>query len=897
MKVKAHIDLSIPVVVVALFVLLSLTGLVQLVEGRFYNAMLGLKPAPEEDPSLLLLDFDDTAIAGVGSWPVSRHIMADGLLLMREFGARYAVFDIEYVDRSPRGVDARFLEEKIPEFFTDEFAEIQSNINDLSFALQEGFIPLDEAKDFFDQLSGLAGVSKAALLEKVQQIVRDNDLYLGQAARFFGNAFFTVNMQDEIDEAISKDLKQYFVDTIANHNITVRHDFPTDSVEILPTIRPVIIGARGAGFPNVIIDEDGVRRRIDLVRQYQGHYFGQLAFSPLLHWLGNPEIVLDRGRIVLKQADHPRHGVEDITIPLAEDNTMLINWPRATFLESFRHMTFYELILHDELLSRLLYNLKLMEARGYLGRSGPYRLYEQSEEVKTYVLDGGEIEAVEEYVDMRRNFFEELGAVLLGEAESDLLAQIGMVLSQEDLSEDVRDEYVFHRASVPESFSATRDVYESLMKSRARLGEGLEGAFCVIGHTGTGTTDIGVNPFEEQYMNVGTHAAIANTILSERFLDDVPWWYSVVLALIVTVGVTVFVRRLAPLQAILVGFGVFLIIAAAIVVFFVTAGIYVQIFVPSASVFLTFVSLTVMKFLRTEKEKSFLRNAFSHYLSADVIKDLVSDPDRLKLGGEQKFMTAIFTDVKGFSTISEQLTPGALVALLNEYLSAMSDTILDELGTIDKYEGDAIISFFGAPVEMPDHAKRACRASVRMKAVELELNKRFLEEKTSPGQLLTRIGINTGDMVVGNMGTARKMDYTIMGNSVNLAARLEGVNKQYGTWILTSDATIGECDDEFTARKLDRVRVVGIQEPVRLYELIDEKGNTPKDMVESVEIFHQGLDSFEEREWEQAADRFREVLKIFPEDPPAKLYLRRCEEYLQKAPPASWDGVFNLQSK
>jgi len=159
------------------------------------------------------------------------------------------------------------------------------------------------------------------------------------------------------------------------------------------------------------------------------------------------------------------------------------------------------------------------------------------------------------------------------------------------------------------------------------------------------------------------------------------------------------------------------------------------------------------------------------------------------------------------------------------------------------------------------------------------------------------MGINTGEMVVGNMGTAKKMDYTIMGNSVNLAARLEGVNKQYSTWVMISEATCQAAGDGFTVRKLDRVRVVGIHKPVRLFELIDEKGSTEAKTKEALHVFQTGLDFFEQKRWDDALGKFREVLKIIPDDNPTNIYIKRCQNYKRKAPAESWDGVFNLTLK
>jgi adenylate cyclase len=258
----------------------------------------------------------------------------------------------------------------------------------------------------------------------------------------------------------------------------------------------------------------------------------------------------------------------------------------------------------------------------------------------------------------------------------------------------------------------------------------------------------------------------------------------------------------------------------------------------------------------------------------------------------------MFTGVKGFSTISEQMAPADLVSLLNKYLMEMSDSIIDERGTIDKYEGDVIISFFGAPVSFSDHFAHACAAARRMKAAEAHLNERFKAEGISRGPLATRIGTNTGEMVVRNMGTMNKMDYTIMGNSVSLASRLEGVNKQYGTWTLVSDeATMSKCPDRFLFLRLDRVRVVGIQQPVRLYELVGERGGGNGELTESVKQFHSVMDLFDAKDWSKAKAGFERFLKDSPDDGPAKFYLKRCEDFLKTPPASNWDGVFSLTIK
>jgi class 3 adenylate cyclase len=292
-----------------------------------------------------------------------------------------------------------------------------------------------------------------------------------------------------------------------------------------------------------------------------------------------------------------------------------------------------------------------------------------------------------------------------------------------------------------------------------------------------------------------------------------------------------------------------------------------------------------------------LRRAFSTYLSEDVVEEIVTDPTRLQLGGVKRHMTALFTDVMDFTRIAESLLPEFLVDLLNFYLSSMSDIVLDEKGTIDKYEGDAIMAFFGAPLDLPDHALRACIAAIRMKQLEKAVNKHVIENGISPSPLFTRIGINSGEMVVGNMGTQKKMNYTIISNAVNLASRLEGVNKQYGSWILAAEKTIQETEGKILTRQLDRIRVVGINEPVRIYEVLDTIAEAEASLLEHVDLFNRAHALFEERNWKDAEKSFTLLLSLFPGDNPSQLYLDRCRKYKDNPPEKDWDGVFNLTEK
>ncbi len=901
MKKKVLSVLLIPVIISSLFTALNFFDFYKNGENKIYDLLLHFRTEIPEDKSILLIDIDDPSIAHVGVWPWSRDIMADGLILMKEMGADYSIFDIEYTERSPLGVNADLLEKEIPKTFSSEFDTINQNMKDLFGAIQSGNISVKDAGDYIQQLEGINDETKNTLLKKVTEIARDNDKYLGQAARFFGNSFFTINMLPGEEGKVTETEKQYILNSIAVKNIINNDENLSTAEDIRPAIPPILRQARGAGFPNVPIDSDGVMRRINLIQKYNDHYFSQLVFAPLIHYFGNPEITVNKNSITLKGVNINGKHQEDLTIPLSEDKRLLVNWTKKNYQDSFRHLSYYELVLNRKLEQTLIDNLKTIGDVGYLsyyqGDTGLMESYTYAEELKKEILSGGDLAGIDDYMEIRKYFFTETGNFLNGSAEKELLADIDNVLMAPDVPEETKVTYRAVKKEVPDNFAALRDVYKNLMESRTRLTEALKGSFCIIGQTGTSTTDIGVTPFEKEYMNVGIHANVANTIFSRSFLDNLPWWYSAVFAFIISILLSMLIRNRKPVSSVIIGFTFTLVIMTIIAGYFIMTGTYIPLMTPSLSIFFTAILLFLFNFFTLEKEKSFLRNAFSHYLSTDVINELISNPDKLNLGGEKKELSAMFTDIQGFSTISEKLDPTDLVRLLNAYLTAMSDIVLDLRGTIDKYEGDAIIAFFGAPVEYAQHAAHACHAAVKMKRIEFDLNERFVTEKMTPSPLFTRIGINTGPMVVGNMGTPKKMDYTIMGNAVNLAARLEGVNKQYGTGILISDDTYKAGGDDFTVRKLDRVRVVGIQTPVRLYELIEEKSDTDRQTLEGLEVFHSALDLFEEKKWSEAEKLFSSVLDILPEDGPAKTYLSRCREYRKKPPKDSWDGVFNLTTK
>lgn len=902
MSWKNVVTWILPAVFLVVFSLLEILGLFVSAEHAAYDTWLHLKPEVPQREEILYIDVDDLAIARVGVWPWSREVMARGLVTLREFQSGHVAFDIEYVDASPLAVDGQVLEDQLPLAFDREFSSISGNVGSLIAAVSSGQIPLEEAGEYIGDLEALTIEAQDRLLDRVQEVVQNNDILLGNAAAAHGNAWFTVNaIPDDPGEA-PQDRVDFAIGHAALTSISGSNSQVLQAQGLRPAITPILGGGRGAGFPNVVIDEDGVRRRIELLRQFDDHYFAQFAFAPLLDWLGNPTVELSETRIVLKSAQIPgEEEPRDIRIPLAEDGSLLINWPSGEFIDQFRHISFYELVYYENLLEDLVFNLTIMEESGFLDyHQGDTQLLRATEYADTLVEDAlttGNPETLAELEEIRTYVIDEAGAFLSGPAEEQISGDLEYFLAQPDLPEDFQSAYEQALADLPTVFESTRAIYDNLVETREILSANVPNSFIVIGYTGTGTTDVGINPFEEEYANTGTHGAIANTILTGLFIDDMPVWVSIVVALAFT-AIFVFISRARSATTVLaLGFaGAFVVIGGS-ALGLVFARRFFPIMAPVLTILLSAIAQSAYKYIEVAREKNYIRHAFNHYLSADVINEIMDDPSRLQLGGEKRVLTAMFTDVRGFSSISETLDPEDLVKLLNRYLSEMSDIVLQLRGTIDKYEGDAIISFFGAPIPFEDHPARACRAAVRMKKIERYLNDHFLEENLSPSPLATRIGINTGEMVVGNMGTANRMDYTIMGHSVNLAARLEGVNKQYGTWILSSELTHRETGDAFLARQLDRVRVVGVTEPVRLYEVLDEAELAEEAAQQMVAEFHDGLELFEHREWGEAGGVFSRLTRDFPDDGPSTTFFERCEKFQKEPPPEEWDGVYNLTRK
>jgi len=276
------------------------------------------------------------------------------------------------------------------------------------------------------------------------------------------------------------------------------------------------------------------------------------------------------------------------------------------------------------------------------------------------------------------------------------------------------------------------------------------------------------------------------------------------------------------------------------------------------------------------------------------VEQVSQHPELLTLGGEKRELTVLFSDIRNFSTFSEALAPEALVQLLNEYFNAMTQAIVADDGLLDKYIGDGIMAVYGAPLPLPEHAARACHTALCMLEALRVLQPRWQGRGLPVIQI--GIGINSGAMVVGNMGSDLRFSYTVMGDEVNLGARLEGVTKEYGTPIIISETTWEYVKDRLATRELDIIRVKGKDHPTRIFEVLGMSPLTPL-QARLVQRFAEGLQVYRAQRWEEAITLLQEALQEVPGDPPSQLYIQRCKEFLATPPPANWDGIYVMQTK
>jgi adenylate cyclase len=422
----------------------------------------------------------------------------------------------------------------------------------------------------------------------------------------------------------------------------------------------------------------------------------------------------------------------------------------------------------------------------------------------------------------------------------------------------------------------------------------VDGRIVLIGEV----AEVAHDEFETPVGNVYGVSIIASTIatiLRSGPLYAAPF-AAEIFVMLVLIGVFLGTRSIqAPLRRNVISFGALGVYIIGAFLTYIYAGLIFSMSYALLASLIVISMINIRFYLNEMGQKALIRDAFGQYLSPKVVADLVKDPGKLSLGGEEREMTAYFSDISKFSTFSETMTPTELVNVLNEYLTEMCNIIIGLEGTVDKFEGDAIIAFWGAPTIQHDHAKLACFASIDMNKALVPLRDKWVAEGRPA--ISVRMGLNSGLMTVGNMGSAQRMDYTMMGDAVNLAARLEGANKAYTSGLMISEATYSSCQTDVDVRELDTIRVVGRSEAVKVYQLLERKNQTSGKMADLVTQFERALETYKDGNYSDALASFELCTQIDESDGPALTYIERCRGFIQQPPASDWDGVHTLTDK
>jgi adenylate cyclase len=417
----------------------------------------------------------------------------------------------------------------------------------------------------------------------------------------------------------------------------------------------------------------------------------------------------------------------------------------------------------------------------------------------------------------------------------------------------------------------------------------------LIGASATGIGDLRATPYGSlNFPGVEIHANLIDNILNQQFIVQRGPQFLTDVAFILLFGIPLgfWLAVVQPRWMIL---GLALVFPFAGIVYWAFLhGWWLNFIVPALFTLVPNVSLVALyRVLIEEQEKRKVRGAFQQYVSPEVIRRLLSDPERVK--PRKTEVSVLFSDIRGFTTISEALDAQTLADLLNGYLTEMTKIIFRHQGTLDKYIGDAVMAIWGAPFDEPNHAERCCLSAVHMLARLAELQVQWRAQQSPVLEI--GIGINTGIASVGNMGSSLRYGYTAMGDAVNLAARLEGLNKEYGTQILISEFTRREIHNgELILREIDLIRVKGKLQPVTIYEVLGPRARE-NDGPELVELFTAAREAYKRRDWRAAKSAWAAILQRWPDDGPSRVFLARCEEYITEEPPAEWDGVYTMKHK
>ncbi len=839
-----------------IIILFSLTSAHHRLEYVFYDLRFKLKPKAQPLPDLVLLNVDDASVSTIGVYPWPRYYYAHVIRQLEALGLANLVFDFQFMDASPAFLNL------------DGFETLRSTLSSGGELKPDDLysVMIDNDRDLASATESLGRVVMPFSFAKVQ-----SGLSLSPEAASAKAA------------AISRFTEKASLPLPSGHEKQFRALADSDRVAINYPIPELMNASAAFGFVDNDPDLDGSHRRVRLVRVYGDRLYFHLSLVTFLRMCGVDirSLTVEPGKsIVIKNAVHPATGKRaDIAIPINAQGAIFFDW-MGSFDETARSVPAYSLIEYAGYAEQ--FDMQLMLKDMASGNGTRMELGEKLESLRGAILAEPDFAKRFPLRLEYRRILGEYKTVIQGYTDK-TQAELNAALAAKEAGQTVDEANI-------QSF---RDLL-TLIEVKTKV-EYLFDSVAVMGLTASGTQDEGVTPLSNNYWMVGSYPTAINTLARGRFIREVPDYIEYIAIVALASSLALFIHdRKAKVSYAAMGIA-FVVVNAVIILLFSKAYLWLDQVSLNLAFILPSALLMVTKFAGEEENRQYIQGAFSKYLSKEVIDQIIANPDALKLGGQSCTITTFFSDVQGFSSISEKLSAEGLVQLLNEYLSEMTDNIMKNRGTVDKYEGDAIMAFWGAPLNYPEHPYLACLSALEMQRLLVHMREAW--KKEGRDELRVRMGLNSGLAVAGNMGSHTRMNYTVMGDSVNLASRLEGANKVYGTYTMVSENTWVAVKDKFAFRELDRIRVVGKSEPIKVFELLELPGSVPDKKQEIVSHYEKGLAFYKERRWKEALGSFVRALKIDIEDGPSKTYYKRCQAFAQTPPPESWDGVSNLSSK
>ncbi|MCP4711538.1 MAG: adenylate/guanylate cyclase domain-containing protein [Planctomycetes bacterium] len=812
-------------------------------------------------PDIVHLDIDDDSIEKIGDWPWPRRNLAHLVHLCHEAGARQIVLDIIMPDESR------------PQLHQDGTTDFRAFEPQPVLVGQPPVVRVDNDVLLAEALLEAQNVTipyhAEILLPSSTPSIGDRDnrfhypevrqILLEEPTPSFAEVFSRIwpdrNITDRDPEYMhlyrsylyclsQKYLERFYAGSApANHTKAWarlgRLTLP------IPQLAETVTNS---GYATAFVDpEDGVARRIPLVAIYEDRLHKQLSFAVACKVLGIEDGQLDFSdprKIVVNDPEI------ELEIPLDENQNMLIAWP-GPWQENPNHLPVVfvgQIWLNEQDLQQ---NQNQLNAINTLS----YQLSTVPEDISMFD------EQTQQQIQNMRD-------------------QLAMFGEPEDL------------------IRANENLEKQIIEAKTQLKEKLDGKIVLVGSTTTGAFDFVVSPMSTRTPGVAVHGNILGTILQRQFLKRLPTVVDFCLVLLLGSLMTLITVYLSPFKSILSGVGlIVLTLFSNFVLAFQYGHIWLGIVTPLVAILFSFIAVTFYSQITEGRARRRITARFKQYTSPAVVDQIVASASHVHFEGETRQISCYFSDIAGFTTISEHLGPQKTVHALNIYLDRMTEALDRYDATVNKFLGDGIFAFFGAPISQPDHARRACQAALSAQEELDKLVQQQRDEDPDFPPLKMRIGISTGEVVVGDCGSHRKFDYTAIGDTVNLGARLESANKAFGSRIMICQNTFDHCTDIFQTRRLGSVRVVGKKQGVGIYELLSPNQLADEKFMSYKELFEKGLDHFQLSQFEKATEFFDQCLKQNHGDKAAKLYLNTAHRFTADAPPEDFSGCIELTEK